>query len=367
LPDVFITKLSSAGNTLVYSTYLGGNDMEFAEGIAVDNSGNAYVTGYTDSLDFPVENAFQENLDSPAESIMPDAFITKLSSAGNTLAYSTYLGGKDREIAYGIAVDNEGNAYVTGSTFSIDFPLQNPLQLYQGGRDAFVTKLSLQGNSLVYSTYLGGSDWEYSSGIAVDGIGNAYITGGTASPDFPTREAFQENLQIDEIGGITQDIFITKLSSLGNTLVYSTYLGGPSWERGSGIAVGNTGNAYVIGTKGNFNYEHYYVRVAKIRDFLLTLQVSRHEERAFLVRKHIAQIRLKVDNPINTPVANYVVYRKESNGQYQAVKDIPAGEIREGTYTFIDLLPQRDKSYTYKAEALNANGEAVGVSDEQNI
>jgi hypothetical protein len=232
--DVFVTKLSPAGNGLVYSTYLGGDDLDYGYGIAVDASGSAYVTGYTVSTDFPTLNPYQT--DQPSH----DAFVTKMSPAGSGLVYSTYLGGNDVDIGNGIAVDRLGSAYVTGDTASTDFPTQNPYQTDQPAGDVFVTKLSPSGNGLAYSTYLGGSAGEGGAGIAVDGAGGAYITGNTASTDFPTRNAYQTDQAVE-------DVIVTKLSPSGSGLVYSTYLGGNDRDYGNGIAVDGLGNAYVTG------------------------------------------------------------------------------------------------------------------------
>ena len=159
-----------------------------------------------------------------------------------TLDYSTYLGGSFCDKGYGIAVDGYGNAYVTGETYSTDFPTKNPFQATRaGGVDAFITKLSSAGNALLYSTYLGGNKWDLANGIAVDSYGNAYVTGFTHSSDFPTKNPFQTKM------GAMRDAFITKLSPSGNALSYSTYLGGSNMDEGLGIAVDGSGNAYVTG------------------------------------------------------------------------------------------------------------------------
>jgi len=232
--DVFVTKLSSSGSSLVYSTYLGGNNLDGGCGIAVDAAGAAYVTGYTSSSDFPTENPYQTDQGGG------DVFVTKLSSSGSSLVYSTYLGGSGFELGWGIAVDTAGAVYVTGFTRSSDFPTENPYQTDQGGDDAFVTKLSSSGSSLVYSTYLGGSGDELGNGIAVDASGAAYVTGRTDSPNFPTLNPYQ-TYQGD------RDVFVTKLSSSGASLVYSSYLGGNSYDCGYGIAVDASGAGYVTG------------------------------------------------------------------------------------------------------------------------
>jgi hypothetical protein len=239
--DAFVTKLSSSGNSLIYSTYLGGGSIDGGHDIAVDESGNAYVIGYTRSSDFPTQNPYQTAQGGY------DAFVTKLSSSGNSLIYSTYLGGGDFDWGGRIAVDGSGNAYVTGQTGSSDFPTQNPYQTYQGGYDAFVAKLSSSGDSLIYSTYLGGGDYEGGFSIAVDGSGNAYVTGGTGSSDFPTQNPYQTYQS-------GYDAFVTKLSSSGNSLIYSTYLGGAGYDGGSSIALDGSGNAYIAGNTHSSNF-----------------------------------------------------------------------------------------------------------------
>ena len=245
--DLFVTKLNSSGNALVYSTYLGGSGDEDPCGIAVDFSGNVYLATETTSTNFPTSNAFQSGFAGGA----CDVTVTKLSSSGNALVYSTYLGGSGDDWEYNIAVDSAGSAYVTGSTASTNFPILNAYQSTNpgGGFIAFVTKLSPSGNTLVYSTYLGGSGIEVGTGIAVDGSGNAFVAGVTDSTDFPTANAFQPGY-----GGGTQDVFVTKLNSSGTALVYSTYLGGSGRERESGIAVDSAGNAYVRGFTTSTNF-----------------------------------------------------------------------------------------------------------------
>jgi hypothetical protein len=217
--DGFVAKLNPAGNALVYSTYLGGDGQDYGQDIAVDTSGNAYVTGLTSSVNFPTENPFQVSNGGGY-----DAFVTKLNSAGNGLVYSTYLGGSDTDYGYSIALGSSGNAYVSGITVSTDLPTENPFQASNAGGvcDAFVAKLTSGGNALVYSTYLGGSDADYGYAIDVDGSDNAYAAGGTYSTNFPTENPFQS----DNGGGGNCDAFVTKLNSAGNDLVYSTYLGG---------------------------------------------------------------------------------------------------------------------------------------------
>jgi hypothetical protein len=226
---------------LVYSSYLGGLGGDGSRDIAVDADGNAYITGPTHSTNFPTTTgAFQATFNAGG-----DAFVTKLNSAGSALLYSTYLGGTNNDEGFGIALDTAGNAYVTGPTFSTDFPTTAGAfqTTFGGNRNAFVTKLNSTGSALVYSTYLGGSgEFDQGRDIAVDGDGSAYVTGETSSTDFPTTAgAVQPTLSSSE------DSFVTKLDPTGSTLLYSTYLGGGGSEMGRGIAVDGIGNAYVTG------------------------------------------------------------------------------------------------------------------------
>jgi len=235
--EVFVTKLTPAGNSLTYSTYLGGSNWDLGYDIAVDGSGSAYVTGWTASSDFPTANPYNGSM-----SGMRDAFVTKLSPAGNSLIYSTYLGGVNEDRAGDIAVDGAGNAYVTGGTWSSDFPTVSPYSgSISGIIDAFITKFSPAGNSLIYSTYLGGAGDDECGDIALDGAGSAYLIGVTTSSDFPTVNPYDGSFNGDH------DVFVTKLSPAGNSLTYSTYLGGSAYELGYSIAIDVSGSAYMAG------------------------------------------------------------------------------------------------------------------------
>ncbi len=233
----FVTKLAPDGSSLVYSTFLGGNGLDSSISIAVDSTGNAYVTGSTSSTNFPTKDPLQSALRGHA-----NAFVTKLNPTGSMLVYSTYLGGSGIDNGTGIAVDADGNAYVTGDTTSSDFPTRNPIQPTSGGgRDVFVAKINATGSALVYSTYLGGSNEEFGGRIAVDGSGNACVAGVTFSANFPTQNPLQELLSGPAAA------FVTKLNSDGSALVFSTFLGGSSFDSGRGIAVDADGNIYVTG------------------------------------------------------------------------------------------------------------------------
>jgi hypothetical protein len=321
--DAFVVKINATGTALVYATYLGGSDYEdefgpeLAGGIAVDSNGYAYVTGCTNSADFPTVNPIQVTHGANANC---DVFVSKLNPAGSALIYSTFLGGSGADAANAIAVDDQGSAYivgeagkdfpgssftssahvfvtkinpagsaivfswffggdsyeyatdvavdsthaiyVVGNTYSTNFPVVNAAQPTIGGgtsshHDAFVTKIAADGASLIYSTYLGGSETDEASGIALDDLGNAYITGVTESNlDFPVLNAYQPTY-----GGGQSDAFVTKLNAAGNTFVYSTYLGGNDDENYlnghgpyGGIAVDSKYNAYVTGYTCSANF-----------------------------------------------------------------------------------------------------------------
>jgi hypothetical protein len=238
--EAVVAKLSADGSRLIYSTYLGGIGNEGGEAIAVDLTGAAYITGTTDSADFPLVNNSQSRPGGAPE----NAFVAKLAPDGTALVYSTYFGGTGIEYAGDIAVDSLGAAYVVGITTSSDFPSVNPLQAAHGGGDydAFVAKFAPDGTRLIYSTYLGGSGADSGDGITTDASGAAYVTGWTTSTDFPTMNALQP-----QHNGGSLDTFVVKMAPEGGAMIYGTYLGGSGYDRGSNIAVDTAGAAHVIG------------------------------------------------------------------------------------------------------------------------
>ena len=236
--DAFVFQLSTLGTDLVYSSYLGGSGADFGQGIAVDSSGNAYVTGTTQSTGFPVVNAYQ-SINNGGE----DAFVTKVNFSGEQLLYSTYLGGSQADVAQSITLDKSNNVYITGYTFSSDFPMASPIQAtIGGGADAFVTELNSSGSALTFSTFLGGTGDDRSYGIALDGSQNIYVTGATSSANFPTTSGiFQPSLR-----GLS-NAFVSAISHGGSTLLYSTFLGGSGTDQANSIAVTSAGAAFVTG------------------------------------------------------------------------------------------------------------------------
>ena len=242
--DAFVTKLNATGSALLYSTFLGGNSNDLGRGIAVDAAGSAYVTGQTSSINFPTTpGAFDTSHNG-----LRDAFVTKLNTTGSALLYSTFLGGGDHDGVHngmGIAVDTAGSAYVTGATRSGNFPTTPgafDTTHNGGGSDAFATKLDATGSALLYSTFLGGNDFDDGTAIAVDAASNAYVTGNAVSSNFPTTPG-----AFDTTHNGGEDAFVTKLDTTGSVLLYSTFLGGSFTDVGFGIAVDAAGNAYVTG------------------------------------------------------------------------------------------------------------------------
>jgi hypothetical protein len=264
--DAFIAKVDTTQSgtaSLLFSTYLGGSSVDEANAIAVDAAGFAFVTGMTHSANFPTANAFQSACASCTQNINPgpDAFVSKLNADGTALVYSTFLGGNSGnsfDIGRAIAVDSIGNAHVAGWTASSNFPITaGAFQTsFRGAEDAFVTKLDAAGSALLYSSFIGGSDFDVATGIALDSSGNAYLTGFTESADFPTVNPLQ-----GYSGGFCDltgfgpdpcpDAIVLQIDPSGSTLIYSTYLGGAGEnDFGAGIAVDAAGNAYVAGTAG---------------------------------------------------------------------------------------------------------------------
>ena len=300
--NAFVTKINPAGSALVYSTFLGGSgQVQFnigpavfagdgATALAVDNFGNAYVTGYAHSANFPVTaGAFQSRnkaaTTSGGASLIPgyNAFVTKINPSGSALVFSTYVGGSGvtipngaagSEIIFGdqanaLSVDAIGNVYIAGFAYSADFPVtagafQTSLRAAQAnqnigtiGYNAFLTKLNPAGTTLIYSTFVGGSGADRANGLATDGSGDAYITGGTTSLDFPVTPGALQTVNKAAVANNTSNAFITGLNASGNMLIYSTYFGGAgiggtnsqsSGDNAYSLALDSTGNIYIAGS-----------------------------------------------------------------------------------------------------------------------
>ncbi len=247
--DVVVVKLNATGNQLIYSTFIGNSGYELGLDIAVDSTGNAFVTGYTNDSAFPTTaGAYDTSYNGGSF----DVYVSKLNSSGTALIYSTLLGGDASDFSQGVAIDNVGNAVITGSTNGGTTVLPTTAGAYDttfgGSIDAFVAKFNSAGNGLVFSTFLGGTSNDLGNAVALDQLGNVYVTGNTASADFSiTFGAYDQTYG----GSGNFDIFVTKISAAGGSLSYSTYISGNSTENGNDIVVDTFGAAYIVGSGGS--------------------------------------------------------------------------------------------------------------------
>jgi len=249
--DAFVVKLNPEGTSLLYSTYLGGDEDETGYDIVADKSGHAYVVGETSSKNFHVENAYDAIKDG-----LEDVFVSKIKPDGSDFVFSTFLGGEYGDRGRGIDIDQDENIYLTGRTYSGNFPTEAPYQATGIGGDAFVTKMKADGSGLVFSTYLTGTGSDPNelhidegTSIAVDSLGFVYVAGMTQSPDFPSVNAVQKDR------GYPPDGFVTKFKTDGSSPVYSTFLGGDHWEGGLDIEVDPAGVAYVVGSTQSSDFK----------------------------------------------------------------------------------------------------------------
>jgi hypothetical protein len=243
--DIFLTEFNPTGTGVIFSVYLGGSGADTPSEILLDSTGNIYIGGSTFSPNFPTTSGVLQ----PTYGGNGDAFLTELSPSGSSLVYSTYLGGSGADYGMAMALDGAGDVFLTGSTTSKDFPTVNPLQLgNDGASDVFVAEVNPTGSALLYSTYLGGSNADYGSAIALDGSGDVYVSGYTYSADFPTQNAYQSSLA----GG--SDAFITELKPGNTALVFSTFLGGSSIDRVFAMALDASGNIYLTGDTQSNNF-----------------------------------------------------------------------------------------------------------------
>jgi hypothetical protein len=457
--DVFVTKMNPDGSALIYSTYLGGNTYDTGSNLVLDAEGAVYVAGKTRSNNFPMQNPIQSQYMGG-----DDALVFKMDASGTQLVFSTYLGGSYYDAAYSISRGQDGSIYITGSTESANFPTKNGIQNNFGGlRDAFVSKLNPAGNALIYSSYLGGNGFDNCLGIAVGHEGEVYLRGYTDSSNFPVKNHNQEK------AGGGKDIFVVKINSAGNDLIFSNLLGGSGDDMcgGNSFVLSPLGEIYVAGhtysvdfpTKNplqahnaggsdffiakmiyddpptvkitspgdhavvsgavdvqveaeddvgienvNFTIDgqlkhtdhdapyqydwptHTYTNgshkikvnaadtsgqqaedeiALQVQNLVLILQVALHQERAWLIRKAYAKIDIAMENPGGIAVDKYVVYRKEEGGNYTAIKEIEAEEFQGSMHTCHDIQLERSRTYTYRVTAFNAEGEIIGTSTEK--
>jgi hypothetical protein len=254
--DAFIAKISADGSHLIFATYVGGRSDDEARDLAIDAAGNVFIAGTTDSIDFPVHNALQSTCALNSKGVCAgEAFAAKLSADGSTFVYSTYLGGSGGDAANAIAIDPSGNAYVTGITNSSDFPVLAPLQVHSAGSsDAFVTKLSPDGRTLLFSTFLGGSGADQGNAVTLDQFGNVLVSGWTASQNFPNFNPVQSSCAANSKGTCSVDSFVVALDANGSTIKFATYLGGSGVDAGRGITVDAQGSIYVAGATTSVDF-----------------------------------------------------------------------------------------------------------------
>jgi hypothetical protein len=276
--DAFVAKYTG-GTNLAYLTYLGGKLQDAAFAITADAAGNAFVTGFTDSTNFPIwpADAFQTHLagrnNNGLHRYPIDAFVTKLDPSGTQVVYSTYFGGDGRDVGLGIAVDSAGSAYITGLTESTNLPTLNTIEgpyvrgkdsalatnysgaKYHGNGDGFIAKLSPDGRTLQYASYLGGTNQEEGESIAIDAANSAYVAGWTSSSNFPTTSPLTTYLNGQTNRTSPTDAFLAKVDSTGSNLVYSTLWGGNHNDAALHVAVNPaTGEAYITGYTFSTNF-----------------------------------------------------------------------------------------------------------------
>jgi hypothetical protein len=355
--DAFVTKLSTDGSTVSYTRYLGGGDFDVASAVDITSSGEAVVVGFTFSTDFPRVGPIQNNLRGTN-----DAFVSRVSADGATLQYSTYLGGTgDFDEARGVAVDADGNAYVVGTTYSGDFPVASGFQLTApGSGDAFVTKFNAAGNTLLYSTFVGGSLDEACNAVRLDSQNQAWIAGESSSPDFPTQGAVQAAL-----GGGLIDGFVTCLGAAGDSLSFSTYLGGAGDDVVNGLAVDLGGNAYAAGATASNNFPtvqaYQAARAGGTDAFVVRLGGGPGAPLAPSNLQSLAtqdQVTLSwTDNSINEEY--FEVQRRTGGLDFSLL-----GNTTGTTLVDSDVVP--NATYVYRVRAVNTVG-ASGYSNEHTV
>ncbi len=234
--DLFLFKINSAGDALLYSTYIGGSNYDSAESVCLDQSGDVYIVGETDSLDFPITaGALDESYNADG-----DGFVLKFNTQCDALMFSTFFGGFEDDYLVSVTVDSVGAVYVAGYTSSEDIPITSDAydRSYNGGySDSIIFKLNSEGNSLLFSTYYGGAQRDYPSSILVDSYGNSYVVGTTYSSDFPSENAFNGE----------PDCSVLKLNRYGNSSIFSTVVGGSDYDFGNDLAATSDGCVVVVG------------------------------------------------------------------------------------------------------------------------
>ena len=359
--DIFVTKFNDDGSDLVYSTYLGGSATDRARGMALDDDGNVCISGWTDSTDFPTKDPYQGS-----NSGGRDIVLAKLNSTGSALIYSTYYGGSNNDLAYGLALDASGNTYIAGPTDSTDFPTESAFQSIYGGGDGdcFVARFTPDGDDVDYATYLGGTGHDFCHDIVLKGT-EPYVTGPTNSVNFPTENPYHDSL----VGNY--DVFITKFNSSGETLSYSTYLGGEEADGGVRISLDTTGNVFATGVSSDGfplvdPYQSTYGGGASDA-FVLKYygeNATLVELTSFRAMPFENDIRLEWTTASELNAAGFHLLRSPTaDGTYTRITDamIPArgGSMWETRYTYEDFGPVPGHTCYYKLEDIDDNGHSA--------
>jgi hypothetical protein len=295
--DVFVAKLGSSGGDLEYATFIGGSSTEYSEGVVVDVSGGACLVGETQSSDFPTTSgAFDESYNDGH-----DAFMVKFDPSGSLLEYSTFIGSSGWDRGSGIALDPLGCVYLTGYSNSSAFPhtweAYDPA--HNGGRDAFLVKLDISGGGLIYATFIGGEADDRGADVAIDDSGCAYLIGRTTSADFPSSDGAFDVTHNGEV-----DAFVAKISAAGDQLLYATFLGGESYEYGNGLAVGDAEEIFVTGLTNS-------------TDFPVTAQACDPTQNGwddiFVAKLALKATSVETPSPEVTSPKEYVLYQNHPN------------------------------------------------------
>lgn len=335
--DAFITKINPGGNDLEFSTYLGGGWYDYGKCLALDYRDRVIVAGQTSSGTFPLKNPFQDTLYGGQYRNDPDGFVTKFSTAGNTLKYSTFLGSGNYDLVKGIAVDSLGHAYVIGYTsnkLEPGFPLENPLQEnYAGGSyDTFVTKLAD----------------DYPPKVSIISPEN----GAVLSVVVTIRAEAEDDVGIDRIYFYIDD----ELHQCDKTEPYEY-----DWESFRSVNGRHTIKAEAVDTE-----EHRVAAEIKVttKNLVLKLQVERKEVGAWLIKRDYGKIDFSLKNPGSLFVKRYIIYRKKSGEDFQPLLEIPGSHPEGDIYTYLDKYLEKDKLYTYKCVAQDAAGATIAESAE---
>ena len=367
--DAFVAKFDSTGKTNLYFTYLGGSSDDVVYGLAVDNSGNAYVTGTTRSSNFPTNNALYGYKPGMLPGYYGLAFIAELNTNGSKLVYSTYLSGYLSDCGNAIAVDAGHNAYVAGFTCSTNFPVTpNAMQtnllctnsIYYN-RNAFIAEISTNGTNLVYSSYLGGHNYDQATGIAIDTNGSIYVVGLTASTNFLTTNALAGFTLLNGATNATPsfDAFVSKFQPNFAGLVYSTFLGGTNSDYASGIAVDGAGNACVVGTTISTDFPYTTNLLASFGTNLTSFIQTNYTGYVLATNSFLAQITW---NGTNTSLGHSLTFGGYGVDVATGVALDAAGNIFiVGTATSMNF-PVTPASLFVSLRATNSGGSDVFVT-----